>query len=73
MEIIDERSVAVDYATLIRWVDRCAGQVWEDGHTRKPTADGSWRMGEIYFKVKGPRLCLYGAIAGFGKTLAFTP
>ncbi len=30
-------------------------------------------MGEIYFKVKGPRLCLYGAIAGFGKTLAFTP
>ena len=72
MGIINERSVAVDHATLIRRVDRCAGRVSEDARPRKQPADRSWRMDETYIKAKGPWLCLYGAIAELGKTLAFT-
>ncbi len=52
-EIMAERGVLVDHATLNRWVDRYAGQVAEDARRRKRLTDRSWRMDETYIKVKG--------------------
>jgi len=70
-EIMAERGVRVDHATLNRWVERYACQVAEDARPRKRPNDGSWRMDETYIKVKGQWVYLYRAVDKFGKTLDF--
>ena len=70
-EIMAERGVTVDHATLNRWVERYAGQVAEDARRRKRPTDRSWRMDETYIKVKGQWVYLYRAVDKFGKTLDF--
>ncbi|WP_207100973.1 IS6 family transposase [Paracoccus shandongensis] len=70
-EIMAERGVRVDHATLNRWVERYAGQVAEDARRRKQATDRSWRMDETYIKVKGQWVYLYRAVDKFGKTLEF--
>ena len=54
-EIMAERGVTVDHATLSRWVERYAGQVAEDARRRKRPTDRSWRMRHISATVKSPR------------------
>ena len=70
-EIMAERGVKVDHATLNRWVERYAGQVAEDARRRKRPTDRSWRMDETYIKVKGQWVYLYRAVDKLGKTLDF--
>ena len=70
-EIMEERGVFVDHATLNRWVARYAGLVAEEGRRRKQLTDRSWRMDETYIKVKGAWVYLYRAVDKFGKTLDF--
>lgn len=70
-EIMAERGVRVDHATLNRWVERYAGQVAEDARRRKQATDRSWRMDETYIRVKGQWVYLYRAVDKFGKTLDF--
>ena len=66
-EIMAERGVTVDHATLNRY----AGEVAEDARRRKRPTDRSWRMDETYIKVKGQWVYLYRAVDKFGKTLDF--
>jgi len=47
-EIMAERGVSVDHATLNRWVERYAGQVAEDARRGKRLPDRSWRMDGTY-------------------------
>lgn len=61
-EIMAERGVSVDHATLNRWVARYAGQVAEDARRRKQSTGRSWRMDETYIKVKGQWVYLYRAV-----------
>ncbi|RLK07325.1 IS6 family transposase [Ruegeria conchae] len=70
-EIMAERGVDLDHATLNRWVSRYAGLVAEAARYRKRPADRSWRMDETYVKVKGEWVYLYRAIDKHGKTLDF--
>ena len=70
-EIMAERGVTVDHATLNLWVERCAGLVAEDARRRKRPTDRSWRMDETYIKVKGQWVYIYRAVDKFGKTLDF--
>ncbi|WP_111560229.1 IS6 family transposase [Paracoccus sediminilitoris] len=70
-EIMAERGVTVDHATLNRWVERYAGQVAENARRRKQPTDTSWRMDETDIKVKGQLVYLYRAVNEFGKTLDF--
>ncbi|MBM3605370.1 MAG: IS6 family transposase [Alphaproteobacteria bacterium] len=70
-EIMAERGIRVDHATLNRWVERYAGQVAEDARRRKRPTERSWRMDETYIKVKGLWVYLYRAVDKFGKTLDF--
>ena len=70
-EIIAERGVTVDHATLNRWVERYAGLVAEDARRRKQPTDRSWRMDETYIRVRGISVYLYRAVDKFGKTLDF--
>lgn len=70
-EIISERGVYVDHATLNRWVGRYAETIAEEAHRRKAPTGQSWRMGETYIKVKGVWTYLYRAIDKQGKILDF--
>ncbi len=70
-EIMAERGVDLDHATLNRWVGKYAVLVTEAARYRKRVADRSWCMDETYVKVKGEWVYLYRAIDKFGKTLDF--
>ncbi len=70
-EILAERGVTVDHATLNRWVTKYARQVAAEARLRKRPADRSWRMDETYVRVKGNWIYLYRAVDKFGKTLDF--
>ncbi|NVO57934.1 IS6 family transposase [Rhodobacteraceae bacterium B1Z28] len=70
-EIMAERGVDLDHATLNRWVSRYAGLVADAARYRKRPTNRSWRMDETYVKVKGEWVYLYRAIDKNGKTLDF--
>ncbi|MGB3244594.1 MAG: IS6 family transposase [Sulfitobacter sp.] len=70
-EIMSERGVDVDHATLNRWVEKYANTIAEQARRRKTPTGRSWRMDETYVKVKGRWMYLYRAIDKQGKTLDF--
>ncbi len=70
-EILEERGVDVDHATLNRWVIRFSPMIAREAQLRKSATGSSWRMDETYIKIKGRWTYLYRAIDKFGKTLDF--
>ena len=52
-EIMAERGVSVDHATLNRWVVRYLPLIADEANKRKQSVAGSWRVDEAYIKVKG--------------------
>ena len=70
-EILQERGVDVDHATLNRWVVRYSPLIAKEAQRRKARTSSSWRMDETYIKVKGKWNYLYRAVDKFGKTLDF--
>jgi len=70
-EIMEERGVDVDYATLNRWVIRYSPAIAVEAKSKKRTTNGPWRMDETYIKVKGEWAYLYRALDGTGDTLDF--
>ena len=70
-EILAERGVRVDHATLNRWVVKFAPQIAAHAQARKRPTAKSWRMDETYIKVKGRWTYLYRAVDRDGRTLDF--
>ena len=70
-EIMAERGVIVDHATLNRWVAKYSPLIADQARRRKTAVDRSWRMDETYVKVKGEWTYLYRAVDKLGKTLDF--
>jgi putative transposase len=70
-ELMEERGVDVDHATINRWVVKYSPQLEEAFHRRKRSIWTSWRMDETYIKVKGEWNYLYRAVDKFGKTIDF--
>lgn len=68
-EILAERGVAVDQATLNRWVVKFAPLIADRAQARKRTTAKSWRIDETYIKVKGRWTYLYRAVDRDGQTL----
>ena len=52
-EILAERGVVVDHATLNRWVVKFAPLIAARAQARKRPTASSWRIDETYIKVKG--------------------
>jgi len=70
-ELTQERGLRVDHSTVYRWVQTYAPQLEKRccPHLR-PTSD-SWRVDEVYVKVKGQGRWLYRAVDKYGDTLDF--
>ena len=70
-ELLAERGVNVDHATIHRWVCEYAPQLESAFRSRKRPVSGSWRMDETYIKVKGEWQYLYRAVDKYGATIDF--
>ena len=70
-ELMEERGVPVDHATIQRWVVKYSPQLEDAFHHRKRPVWVSWRMDETYIRVKGQWYYLYRAVDKHGQTIDF--
>jgi putative transposase len=70
-ELMEERGVPVDHATIQRWVVKYSPLLEDAFHRRKRSVWVSWRMDETYIKVKGEWRYLYRAVDKHGQTIDF--
>ncbi len=70
-EIMAERGIEIDHATLNRWVVKFSPLIAENAQARKKPTAVSWRMDETYIKVRGAWTYLYRAVDQDGQTLDF--
>jgi putative transposase len=70
-EILAERGVTTDHATLDRWVAKYPPLIAEKERRRTAPTDRSRRMDETCIRVKGERVYLYRAVDKHGKTPDF--
>lgn len=70
-EMIAERGISVDHATIHRWVIRFSPLLLERFNLRKRAVTGKWHVDETYIKVRGQWMYLYRAIDSVGDTVEF--
>ena len=70
-EIMLERGINVDHATLNRWVVKYAPIITVTAKDKRKITSVSWRIDETYIKVKGSWCYYYRAIDKYGATLDF--
>jgi putative transposase len=70
-EIMEERAVNVDHATLNRWVIKHSPLIALAAKKNKRAVATSWKIDETYIKVKGEWVYLYRAVDKFGDTVDF--
>jgi putative transposase len=70
-ELMEERGVLLDHATVPRWVVKYSPLLEEAFHRRKRAVAVSWRMDETYIKIKGHWYDLYRAVDKQGQTIDF--
>jgi len=70
-EIMQERGVGVDHATLNRWVIKYSPLIAARAQVKKRPTAISWRIDETYIKVRGEWMYHYRAVDRNGQTLDF--
>ncbi len=70
-EMIAERGISVDHATIHGWVVRYSPELLERFNLRKRSVSRKWHMDETYIKVRGQWRYLYRAIDSNGDTIEF--
>jgi putative transposase len=70
-EMMAERGIAVDHATVHRWTVHYAPLLMERLNRRKRAVTGRWHMDETYIKARGRWMYLYRAIDSNGDTVEF--
>ena len=68
-EMMTERGIFVDHATIHRWVIRYSPELLERFSRRKRVVTEKWHVGETYIRVRGQWRYLYRAIDSNGETV----
>jgi putative transposase len=70
-EMMAERGISVDHATIHRWVIHYSPELLERFSARKRAVTGKWHIDETYIKVRRHWRYLYRAIDSNGDTVEF--
>ena len=70
-EILKDRGLGVDHATIQRWVVKYTPLLEKSFHRKKRSIGRSWRLDETYIKVKGKWTFYYRAVDKQGNTIDF--
>ncbi|MDD9933197.1 MAG: IS6 family transposase [Myxococcales bacterium] len=70
-EMMAERGVRVDHATIHRWVVKFAPMLALRARRHRTPVCRSWRLDETYIKVRGQWKYLYRAVDARGRTVEF--
>jgi putative transposase len=70
-EMMAERGISVDHATIHRWVIRYSPELLKRFNARKRVVTSKWHVDETYIKVRGRWTYLYRAIDSNGDTVEF--
>jgi transposase-like protein len=70
-EMMAERGIAVDHATIHRWIIRYSPELLERFNRRKRAVSPNWHVDETYVRVRGQWMYLYRAIDSSGDTVEF--
>jgi transposase-like protein len=70
-EMMAERGISVDHATVHRWVICYSPELLERFNLRKRSVTRKWHVDETYIKVRGQWKYLYRAIDSNGDTVEF--
>ncbi|WP_114187272.1 IS6 family transposase [Microvirga aerophila] len=70
-EMMAERGISVDHATIHRWVVRYSPELLKRFNARKRAVTGKWHVDETYITVRGRWMYLYRAIDSNGDTVEF--
>ncbi|MCX4030127.1 IS6 family transposase [Spartinivicinus marinus] len=70
-ELMQDRNVPVDHATIQRWVVTYSSKLEKQFRKKKSPVGNSWRMDETYIRVKKDWYYLYRAVDKAGQTIDF--
>ena len=70
-ELMKERGIDVDHATVNRWVVKHSPALESTFRQSKKPIGKSWKMDETYIKVKGEWVYYYRAVDKEGQTIDF--
>ncbi|MDD9944073.1 MAG: IS6 family transposase [Myxococcales bacterium] len=70
-EMMAERGVSVDHATINRWVVKFAPMLTARARRHKMPVGKRWRMDETYVRIRGQWRYLYRAVDKQGRTVDF--
>jgi Transposase and inactivated derivatives len=70
-EMMIERGIQVDHSTIMRWVHQYSPELERKIRRHLRPTNDSWRVDEIYIKVKGEWKYLYRAVDSDGDTIDF--
>ncbi len=70
-EMMAERGISVDHATIHRWVVRYSPELLKRFNARKRAVTARWHVDETYIRVRGQWRYLYRAIDRHGDTVEF--
>ena len=70
-ELLEERGIALDHATVNRWVIKYSSLLELSFRKRKKKVGNSWRMDETYIKIKGQWCYYYRVVDTDNNTIDF--
>jgi transposase-like protein len=68
-DLLAERGITVSYETIRRWVNHFGLIIAADLRRRRPKADTTWHLDEVYLKIAGRMVYLWRAVDAEGEIL----